>query len=334
MDSLSQIVLGAAVGEATLGNRVGRKAAAWGAVFGTLPDLDVLANPFLDAVQALAFHRSVSHSFLFALLAAPVFGVLLQRLHRSRETSWPSWALLVGLCIVTHFLLDLFTVYGTQIFWPFTDHPYGLDAVFIIDPLYTVPLLTSVVVALTFRKHRRIVVLGLVLSTVYLGWAVSAKSMANRAFRAAYADSGIHVERMMSGPAPLNTMLWTGLALSQDTLWATTWSLLDDGPPTRMVPIPRRTDLLSGHLNDRGVARLDWFSKGWWIADSSTTGLAIIDPRFGRSDLFLGSGGRYTFRFELIPDTTGRYHTFSELAPNVDNAGEILRTMMQRLAEQ
>ena len=40
MDSLSQIVLGAAVGEVVLGKRLGNRAMVWGAVAGTLPDMD------------------------------------------------------------------------------------------------------------------------------------------------------------------------------------------------------------------------------------------------------------------------------------------------------
>ena len=333
MDSLSQIALGAAVGEATLGRKMGRTAAAWGAFFGTLPDLDVLANPFLDAVQSLAFHRSVSHSFLFALLAAPLFGLLLQRLYRQRagDISWKDWARLVWWCIVTHFLLDLFTVYGTQIFWPFTDHPFGLDAVFIIDPLYTVPLLGCVTVAIVSRRRRNAVVWGLVLSTSYLAWSLTAKTIADRAFETAFEAAGLKAERTMSTPAPLNTLLWSGYAQSGDSLWVATYSLFDDGPPDEFAIIPRRSGILAGHESDRGVARLDWFSKGWWIADSTETGLAIMDPRFGRSDLFLSEAGTYTFRFDLIPDASGRYDSFSELSPDVEDAGGMFSDMMERM---
>ena len=46
MDSLTQIVLGAAVGEAVLGKKVGNRAMLWGAVAGTIPDLDVGAFPY------------------------------------------------------------------------------------------------------------------------------------------------------------------------------------------------------------------------------------------------------------------------------------------------
>ncbi|TXK52431.1 metal-dependent hydrolase, partial [Pontibacter qinzhouensis] len=60
MDSLTQIVLGASVGEAVCGRKIGNKALLWGAIAGTIPDLDVLANPMLDMVGQLSFHRSVT----------------------------------------------------------------------------------------------------------------------------------------------------------------------------------------------------------------------------------------------------------------------------------
>ena len=41
MDSLTQLTFGDACGEAILGQKVGRKALVWGAILGTLPDLDV-----------------------------------------------------------------------------------------------------------------------------------------------------------------------------------------------------------------------------------------------------------------------------------------------------
>ena len=64
MDSLTQIVLGAAVAEASLGKKIGNRAMVWGAIAGTLPDLDVIANGFMSPVDALAFHRGPTHSAL------------------------------------------------------------------------------------------------------------------------------------------------------------------------------------------------------------------------------------------------------------------------------
>jgi len=81
MDSLTQIVLGAAVGEATLGRKIGNRAMVWGGIAGTLPDLDVLANAVSDPMSALAYHRAFTHSLLFAFLAAPIIGYAVYRMH-------------------------------------------------------------------------------------------------------------------------------------------------------------------------------------------------------------------------------------------------------------
>ena len=122
MDSLTQLTLGAAVGEAVLGRKVGRKAALWGAVCGTLPDLDVFV-PFGDPVKDFTYHRSFSHSIFILTLLTPLIVWLILKLHPNSQHTRTGWVWLVWLCLITHILLDCFTVYGTQILWPFWNNP-------------------------------------------------------------------------------------------------------------------------------------------------------------------------------------------------------------------
>ncbi len=79
MDSLTQIVLGAAVGELILGKKVGNKAILWGAIAGTIPDLDVLNRYFFDDLRANELHRGITHSILFSLVMAPLLGHWIKR---------------------------------------------------------------------------------------------------------------------------------------------------------------------------------------------------------------------------------------------------------------
>lgn len=79
MDSLTQIVLGAAVGEAVLGRKVGNKAILWGAIAGTIPDLDVLARSLFDPLRANELHRGITHSIFFSAVMAPVLAWWLKR---------------------------------------------------------------------------------------------------------------------------------------------------------------------------------------------------------------------------------------------------------------
>ena len=122
MDSLTQLALGAAVGEATAGRQVGRRALLWGAIAGTIPDLDVFI-PLGDAVSDFTYHRSFSHS-LFVLAALTPFIVwLILKIHPGTAAYRKRWYLLVYSVFATHVLLDSCTVYGTQIFWPFITTP-------------------------------------------------------------------------------------------------------------------------------------------------------------------------------------------------------------------
>src|SRR5688500_15076824 len=117
MDSLTQIVLGAAVAAAIAPPGHRRAALLAGAALGTLPDLDVIpvGLPAGDPVERMTWHRSASHS----LLVLPIVAWAIWAWFRSRggrvaqaPARW-WWAILLAL--LTHPLLDAFTVYGTQI---------------------------------------------------------------------------------------------------------------------------------------------------------------------------------------------------------------------------
>ena len=89
MDSLTQITLGAAVGELVLGKKVGNRAMLWGAIAGTIPDLDVLAGSVTDEISALAYHRAFTHSLAFACIAPLGLGTLVHRLYGGKNGPLP-----------------------------------------------------------------------------------------------------------------------------------------------------------------------------------------------------------------------------------------------------
>jgi inner membrane protein len=104
MDSLTQIVLGAAVGEAALGKKVGNRAMVWGAIAGTLPDLDVIANGFMTPIDALAFHRGPTHSALYLSIFSLILGWLVHRLYQQKWHKWvglSAWSISVLLLSIS-----------------------------------------------------------------------------------------------------------------------------------------------------------------------------------------------------------------------------------------
>ena len=109
MDSLSQIVLGAAVGEAVLGRRIGNRAMVWGAVAGTIPDMDVMGKYFLSELDNLAFHRGISHSLLFCVVGAFAFGWVTDRLYRSPHHARIAMATKAAAAVLVGFVVNFLT---------------------------------------------------------------------------------------------------------------------------------------------------------------------------------------------------------------------------------
>ena len=149
MDSLSQIVLGGALAAAIAPSGHRRAALLAGAALGTLPDLDGLPLALLsdDPVVRMTWHRSVSHSlFVLPLVAWAIWAWFRRRGGRVAESP-VRWFWAIQAALVTHPVLDAFTVYGTQLWWPIPVPPTMWASVFIIDPLYTVWLLLACAVA-------------------------------------------------------------------------------------------------------------------------------------------------------------------------------------------
>lgn len=303
MDSVTQIALGAAVGEKVLGKKVGNKAPLWGAALGILPDLDVLGAAFLSGTDQLGFHRWVSHSLLFAVVGGLGLGWALSKLHRA--ASWREWSALAFWAILTHALLDCFTGYGTQLFSPFSNYPVALSSIFVIDPLYTLPLAIGLIAALFQRRlhwRRRLNALGLCLSTAYLLTTAAICLHVRSTFAHALTDQGIPYERLRVAPTPFNAVLWSGLAGADDHLLAGLYSLLDSDSAIHFHRIERNTHLIAPRRTDPPIQRLFWFSRGFYRVEHRDNALYFYDLRFGRSDFYLDATGTYFFTFHLLPD--------------------------------
>ena len=306
MDSLSHIALGAAVGVAVMGRRTAVwKAALWGAVAGTLPDLDVFIDHG-DPIRNMVLHRADTHAPFWLTLFSLPFSALVAWLSGERAL-WRRWWLAMWLALVTHPLLDGMTVYGTQLALPFSNHPYGVGSVFIIDLAYTLPLLVGVGWALWSRDASRgggrgllANAVGLLLSTAYLGWGVLAQQQATAVARASLAAQGIVAERLLVTPAPLNTLLWRVVAISGDSHHEGFWSVLDAQPGMQFDRFPRGTAWLPVAQGIDGVQRLSAFSHGFWALDVQGDRLRITDLRMGQEPT-------YTFRFEVAQRQGGAW---------------------------
>lgn len=295
LDSLTQIVLGSAVGEATLGRKVGNRAVMWGAICGTIPDLDVFI-PLGNAVADFTYHRSASHSLFVLALLTPLIVWLILKLHPDTRDHRRGWGILVYLVFATHVLLDSFTVYGTQIFWPFSTTPVGWATIFIIDPLYTIWLLGGVIFALvaTRNTHRGHLAnnIGLTLSSIYLAWTVTAKFYVDSVARESLNKQNENYSQLIAIPMPFNSLLWRILAMNENGYYEGYYSIFDK---TQIVPTkfyPSDSQLIEELQDHWPVKRLQWFTKGFYSVAKQEDDIIIKDLRMGVEP-------NYVFQFKV-----------------------------------
>ncbi len=297
MDSLSQLALGSAVGVAVMGRRTAVwKAALWGAIGGTLPDLDAFIDHG-DAILNMTRHRAESHALFLLTLAAPVMAWIVSRIH-GEAALFKRWWLALWLVLITHPLLDTMTVYGTQLLQPFTDHPFGVGSIFIIDPLYTVPLIVGVVAALRLKNPRGLNwnVAGLALSTLYLAWGVGVQQHTTQVARASLQQEGINASGLLVTPSPFNTVLWRLVATTPTHYLEGHYSLMDDDQRITWTRHERGAGLLERHADEPSVARIAAFTHGFYSVSETGGRLFVTDLRMGQEP-------RYTFHFDLGTET-------------------------------
>lgn len=291
MDSITQAALGASIAGAVAGKALGRSVLITGALIGTLPDLDVIID-YGTAVANFTQHRGFSHS-LFVLV--PLSFLLAWGLWRWRPViSYQRWLALVGLILVTHPLLDAFTTYGTQLFWPL-GRPVALTSIFIIDPLYTLPLLAGCLAFLIRPPAVKAIAAGLMLSSLYLGWTLAAQQMITEKVRPALADAGMAGASLMVQPMPFNTVLWRATAITEESRVEIVTGFLDGKNPLSLERFPRHPDLAQSVATLPEVRRLEWFTRGFLQYEQAGGQITATDIR-------LGIPGAHPFTF-IIAET-------------------------------
>lgn len=295
MDSVTQIALGAALGQAVLGHKVGYRAALWGGVCATLPDLDVFVS-MGGAVADFTYHRSFSHSLITLTLISPLIAWIISKFHSQYPDLRKQWWVLVWLALVTHPLLDSFTIYGTQLFWPLPVEPVGTGSVFIIDPLYTVPLLLGVILALASRQAgwgRNLNRFGLAFSTFYLAWGLTAQAYVTDIVEENLTKAEVPNNELLVTAGPFNTVLWRVIVMQDDGYLEGYYSLLDPDRNITFTEYPNQPELLTELQDHWPVARLQWFSKGFLKVEHTQDNGVVI------SDLRMGAEPSYVFSFKV-----------------------------------
>ncbi len=302
MDSLTQIVLGASVGEKILGKKIGNKALLYGAIAGTIPDLDVYVGKFYDPITAIVIHRGFSHSILFFVLLSPFLGWILSKIEKKNGVTFQKATIFWFFGLLTHALLDAFTTWGTQLFYPF-DIRLSLHSIFVIDPLYTLPFLFCLIMVMRFKRHnpkrQKWNNFGLIISSCYLFLTVVIQQIVTSKFEAQLVKENIEYSRKIVKPSPLNIILWNSVIETERGYYLGDYSFFDS-QPISFDFYPKNKELIKDIENEKVVQQLKWISEGWWLITQKEEKLCLNDIRFGLLPTNDKQNPEFSFSYELI----------------------------------
>ncbi len=273
MDSLTQIVLGAACGEVALGKKIGNKALLFGAIGGTIPDLDVFVGRWIysNEIDIMSFHRGFMHSILFSFLAAFLLGWIVFKLYdsgkRKHTTNIKDWIWLFFLSLFTHPILDCFTPYGTQLFAPFSNYRVAFNNISVVDPLYTVPFIMCLIGMMFYMrntKNRQFwLKMGIGISSAYMLLTLINKFYIDSVYKKSLESEGIVFKRFQTQPSIFNNVLWYGIAETEDSYYVGFYSLFDSVSKVEdWKRLPKNHDLIPN--SNGNIKTLAWFSNGYY----------------------------------------------------------------------
>ncbi len=217
MDLLTQGLLGGVLALSVSPKSESRNAALVGFAAALLADADVLISVSDDPLLNLELHRHFTHSLIFIPVGALIATLLLWPLLRKRiELKKIYGYALLG--YGTSGLLDACTSYGTHLFWPFSETRIAWSIIAIVDPVFSLLLLISLIIGYKYYKPLAPGV-GLTLAGSYLmlglwqhqGALQSAFELAER--------RNHDVQRIIVKPTLANLVLWRSVYQSNDRFY-------------------------------------------------------------------------------------------------------------------
>jgi len=311
MDTITHIVLGAALGEVLAGEKLGKKALLIGAIAGNLPDIDFVASFWLDSARDVWFHRGITHSLLFVVVISLLLAWVARRVDRSARTdrsaaamTFKQWWLFFGVEMLVHIFIDAFNAYGTGWFEPFSSYRVTFNALFVADPLYSCPLGIAFLALLILRRdspaRKRWARFGLVLSSVYLCYCLVNKWRIDRVVERQLRQQAIAYDRYFTTPTPLNSLLWYVVAADVNGNEYTGYRSVFDAPGRAIVFRLRPGG--NSLLQMRGggdVGYLLHFARGYYTVERWGDTLVFNVPRFGEIRGWDDPGARFVFHYYL-----------------------------------
>lgn len=288
MDSVSHIVIGAAIGETLLGKKIGRWGMLLGAIAKSAPDFDLFYTGLSDPRAYMCEHRAHTHSLFIETLYAIPIAWLLIKLFRNK-VSFGRMLVFMLACLWGHSLLDWCTNFGTQLLLPFTNENYSLNTLAIVDLLFTLPIIILILIAVFHKKNatrrNKLAMASLIYCFVYLGFTFINKVHVEQIVEESLVANNIPVTAHMTNPTMLNNVLWYAVGSNDSTLYIGECNWLHQENPITWHSYPRNVQLMEQCESKKDVAVLQWFGDPYTIAEANGDTLNVYAVKFGRTNM-------------------------------------------------
>lgn len=328
MDSLTQVAVGIATAEFCLGKQIKNRSFLYGAIIATIPDLDIYVGKLFDPISAIAMHRGFSHSIFFYLLLCIPLGAILFKIEQGRVKLFQA----INACffiLLTHSILDAFTTWGTQLFWPL---PYRLavKSIFVVDIFYTIPWLIClflVFINKDFLIRKKWLKWGFYITTTYLIIGVFIKIYVTNKFESTLKQQNIEYTNIIVKPTFSNIILWNANVMTSDSFLLSDFSLFDKNPIT-FITYKRNLDLAISFKNEPVFNKLEQISEGWYTIQQKSDSLIFNDLRFG---LLKDDPKEPQFAFSYLIENKNKELIVTEMPKNKRDGKAFLVKIFERI---
>lgn len=303
MDSITHIALGACMGEAFAGKKLGKKAMLWGAMAQSVPDIDFISSFWMDTSSGLLAHRGFTHSLVFCAIITPLFALLAEHLHRPHNIKLGKWILFFGGVIFAHVFIDAFNNYGVGWFEPFSHRRISFNAIYVADPFFSIwPAIGCVVLVYLKRRNPKRKMgwrIPLGLSALYLLYCLINKMKIDTEVKDILQKQQVSYTRYFSTPAPLQNWLWYVVAGNDSGYYVGFHSLFGRKKEISFQYFPRNDSLLKPVADHEDLQKLIRFSQQFYTVEKWNDSLVFNDLRFGQVIGWQNPRGRFVFYYFL-----------------------------------
>ncbi|HSN59483.1 MAG TPA: metal-dependent hydrolase [Ferruginibacter sp.] len=303
MDSLTHIALGACMGEAFAGKKLGKKAMLWGALAQSIPDIDFLAAFWMDTTSNLLAHRGFTHSLLFCAIITPIMAWLAEKWHRPHNISFKKWLMFFGAVVFIHVFIDAFNNYGVGWFEPFSHYRISFNAIYVADPFFSIwsgiACIALIVLSRWKTQRKKWWIFGLGMSSLYLLYCLFNKVNTNTDVKDILQKQQISYTRYFTTPAPLQNWLWYVVAGNDSGYYVGFRSIFDKKKDIDFQYFPRNESLIKPMKDHKDLQELIRFSQQFYTVENWNDTLVFNDLRFGQIIGWQYPRGKFVFYYFL-----------------------------------